>query len=178
LNVSAIFWPSPKVVKPAFAGEIILGGVHITLASLVSLVFGAVVICALYFFLSKVRLGKEIDATSQNLVGASLAGINVSKIYDITLMMAAALAAVGGMLVAPMWQANTTIGQYVLLKGFAIVVVAGMGNVMGCVWIGLIAGVAEAIFGQYVSLYYREGFLFIVMIISLLIKPEGWFTKK
>jgi branched-chain amino acid transport system permease protein len=102
----------------------------------------------------------------------------VSKIYDITLMMAAALAAVGGMLVAPMWQANTTIGQYVLLKGFAIVVVAGMGNVMGCVWIGLIAGVAEAIFGQYVSLYYREGFLFIVMIISLLIKPEGWFTKK
>jgi branched-chain amino acid transport system permease protein len=177
LNASVIFWPYPKAVKPPITGEVVICGVHATNASLVSLLIGAIVIGALYFFLTKVKLGKEIDATSQNLVGASLVGINVNKIYDVTLMMAAGMAAVGGILVAPIWQANTTIGQYILLKGFAIVVVAGMGNVMGCVWIGLIAGVAEAIFGQYVSMYYREGFLFVIMIISLLLRPEGWFKK-
>jgi branched-chain amino acid transport system permease protein len=69
-------------------------------------------------------------------------------------------------------------GQYVLLKGFAILVVGGLGNVTGCLMIGLAAGVVEALFGNYVSLYYKEGFLFVIMIIALLFKPGGLFGKE
>ena len=178
LNTSIIIWPFPKKVRPPISGTLDLEGVRITGESLVTFGLGALVIAGLYFFLSKIKMGKEIDATSQNIVGASLTGINVKKIYDLTFVIAGALAAIGGGLVAPMWQANTSMGQYVLLKGFAIVVVAGMGNVLGCLWVGLLAGVAESLFGQYVAMYYKEGFLFGVMVISLLIKPEGLFTRR
>ena len=178
LNASILVWPFPKNVHPPVSGTLDLWGVRITGASLVTFGLGAIVIAGLYVFLSRVKMGKEIDATSQNMVGASLTGINVKKVYDLTFVIAAALAAIGGGLVAPLWQANTSMGQYVLLKGFAIVVVAGMGNVLGCLWVGLLAGIAEALFGQYVAMYYKEGFLFGVMIISLLIKPEGLFTRR
>ena len=178
LNTSIIIWPFPKSVRPPISGTLDLGGIRITSASLISFGIGGLVIAGLYLFLSKLKLGKEIDATSQCRVGASLTGINVKKIYDLTFVIAAALAAIGGALVAPLWQANTSMGQYVLLKGFAIVVVAGMGNVLGCLWVGLLAGVSEALFGQYVAMYYKEGFLFGVMIISLLLKPEGLFTRR
>jgi branched-chain amino acid transport system permease protein len=178
LNTSIIIWPFPKSVRPPISGTLDLGGIRITAASLISFGIGGLVIVGLYLFLSKLKLGKEIDATSQNRVGASLTGINVKKIYDLTFVIAAVLAAIGGALVAPLWQANTSMGQYVLLKGFAIVVVAGMGNVLGCLWVGLLAGVSEALFGQYVAMYYKEGFLFGVMIISLLLKPEGLFTRR
>jgi len=178
LNTSIIIWPFPKSVRPPVSGTLDFGGIRITAASLISFGIGGLVIAGLYFFLSKLKLGKEIDATSQSRVGASLTGINVKKIYDLTFVIAAALAAIGGALVAPLWQANTSMGQYVLLKGFAIVVVAGMGNVLGCLWVGLLAGVSEALFGQYVAMYYKEGFLFGVMVISLLLKPEGLFTRR
>jgi len=178
LNASIIIWPFPKTVKPPLSGTLNLGGIRITGASLVTFGLGGLVIAGLYFFLTRVRMGKEIDATSQNMVGASLTGINVKRVYDLTFVIAGALAAIGGGLVVPLWQANTTMGQYVLLKGFAIVVVAGMGNVLGCLWVGLLAGIAEALFGQYVAMYWKEGFLFGVMIISLLLKPEGLFTRR
>jgi branched-chain amino acid transport system permease protein len=88
------------------------------------------------------------------------------------------LAAFGGGLVGPLWQANTTMGQFVIIKGFAIVVVAGLGNVMGCLWVGLLTGIAESLFGQYVAMYYKEAFIFGVMIVSMLFKPEGLFAKR
>lgn len=178
VNASIILWPYPKTVEVPFTGILKLGGIHITEASLMSLALGAIVIAGLYFFLTRARRGKEIEATAQHMVGASLVGINVKGVYDLTFVIAAALAAIGGILVAPLWQAHTMMGQYVLLKGFAIVVVAGMGNVLGCLWIGLLAGVGEALFGQYVSMYYKEGFLYGVMIVMLLWKPQGLFLRR
>jgi branched-chain amino acid transport system permease protein len=103
-------------------------------------------------------LGKEIDATAQNISGASLTGINVPRIYDTTFIIAAVLAGVGGILVAPLWQVSSGMGQALLLKGFAVVIVGGMGNIMGAVWVGLLAGVGESLFHNMLSAYYKEGF--------------------
>jgi branched-chain amino acid transport system permease protein len=178
LNASILFWPFPKTVQTPLPGILNLGGVRITEASLASFALGGLIIAGLYLFLARVRMGKEIDATSQNRVGASLTGINVNNIYELTFILAAALAAFAGGLVGPLWQANTTMGQVVILKGFAIVVVAGMGNVMGCLWVGLLIGIAESLFGQYVAMYYKEGFIFGIMIISMLLRPEGLFGRR
>ena len=178
INASILLWPFPKTVETPLPGILNVGGVRITEASLASLALGGLVIAGLYFFLTRVRMGKEIDATSQNRVGASLTGINVRQIYELTFILAAALAAFAGGLVGPLWQANTTMGQLVIIKGFAIVVVAGLGNVMGCLWVGLLTGLAESLFGQYVAMYYKEGFIFGVMIISMLLRPEGLFARR
>jgi branched-chain amino acid transport system permease protein len=177
-NTAMAFWPSPKNVMSPINGVLVAGGIRITYSSLLCFGLGVVVIVVLYFFIYKIRLGKEIDATAQNITGASLTGINVPRVYDTTFVIAAVLAAVGGMLVAPLWQVSSGMGQALLLKGFAVVIVGGMGNILGAVWVGILAGVGESLFAQYVSAYYKEGFLFGVMIISLLIKPKGLFTRK
>jgi len=178
VNISLTLWPYPVTLKTPFTGVINLGGVHITEASLVSFALGGVAVVVLYLFLTKMRKGKEIGATAQNMVGASLVGINVKGIFDLTFVIAAALAAIGGVLVAPLWQAYSTMGQAILLKGFAIVVVGGMGNVMGCLGVAMLVGVGEALFGNYVSMYFKEAALFVVMIVVLLIRPQGIFAEK
>lgn len=178
LNAGRVIWPHPMTVKTPFIKILKLGSIRIAESSLMSVVLGGLIIAALYYFLTKVRMGKEIRATAQSRTGANLVGINVRAIYDITFIISAALAALGGISVAPVWQPQTMMGQYVLLKGFAILVVGGLGNVAGCLVIGLAAGVVEALFGNYVSLYYKEGFLFIIMIAVPLLKPEGLFVKE
>jgi branched-chain amino acid transport system permease protein len=178
LNAGRVIWPHPMTVKTPFRNILKLGDIRITESSLMSVFLGGLIIAALYYFLAKTRMGKEIQATAQDRMGANLVGINVKGIYDITFIISAALAAVGGISIAPVWQPQTMMGQYVLLKGFAILVVGGLGNVTGCLMIGLAAGVVEALFGNYVSLYYKEGFLFVIMIIALLFKPGGLFGKE
>jgi branched-chain amino acid transport system permease protein len=177
LNIGRVIWPRPLTVKTVFNDTLQFGDILVTQSSVMSIILGAVVITALYLFLKNARMGKEIQATAQNRRGASLIGINVKGIYDITFIISATLAALGGILVAPVWQPSTSMGQYVLLKGFAILVVGGLGNLGGCIIIGLAAGVAEALFGNYVSSYYKEGFLFVIMIIALFFKPQGLFSK-
>jgi branched-chain amino acid transport system permease protein len=178
LNLGRVIWPYPMTVRTPFRGILKLGDIRIAESSLMSVFLGGLIIAALYYFLARTRMGKEIQATAQERTGANLVGINVKRVYDITFIISAALAALGGISVAPVWQAQTMMGQYVLLKGFAILVVGGLGNLTGCVVIGLAAGVVEALFGNYVSLYYKEGFLFVIMIIMLLLKPGGLFAKE
>jgi branched-chain amino acid transport system permease protein len=178
LNAGRVIWPHPMTVKTPFTEILKLGDIRITESSLMSVFLGGLIIAALYYFLTKIRMGKEIKATAQNRTGANLVGINVKGIYDITFIISAALAALGGISVAPVWQPQTMMGQYVLLKGFAILVVGGMGNVTGCLVIGLATGIVEAFFGNYVSIYYKEGFLFIIMIVMLLLKPQGLFVRE
>jgi branched-chain amino acid transport system permease protein len=178
LNAGRVIWPHPMTVKTPFTEILKLGDIRITESSLMSVFLGGLIIAALYYFLTKIRMGKEIQATAQNRTGANLVGINVKGIYDITFIISAALAALGGISVAPVWQPQTMMGQYVLLKGFAILVVGGMGNVTGCLVIGLATGIVEAFFGNYVSIYYKEGFLFIIMIVMLLLKPQGLFVRE
>ena len=178
LNAGRVIWPHPMTVKTPFTEILKLGDIRITESSLMSVFLGGLIIAALYYFLTKIRMGKEIQATAQNRTGANLVGINVKGIYDITFIISAALAALGGISVAPVWQPQTMMGQYVLLKGFAILVVGGMGNLTGCLVIGLATGIVEAFFGNYVSIYYKEGFLFIIMIVMLLLKPQGLFVRE
>ena len=69
-------------------------------------------------------------------------------------------------------------GQDILLKGFAIVIVGGMGNVLGCVIAGITLGVTEALFGQYGSMYYRDVYAFGILILVCLLRPQGLFVRR
>ena len=178
INVAIILWPFPQVVKLPWAGGLDLVGINISAASLFSIAAGAIAVTLLHLFVTRVRIGKEIEATAEDIEGAKLVGINVNRIYDLTFAIGAGLAAVGGILAAPLWQASTSMGQLVLLKGFAILVVAGLGSVLGCVVVGLLGGIGEALFGQYISMYYKEGFFYGIMILTLLLRPEGLFAKR
>ena len=179
LHGSFVVWGSePKGVDEPFNEIIKVGGVYLTTAGLllVGVCFAAVL--ALYLMLTRTKLGKMTRATGQNLLGARLIGINTTAIYDTTLIIASGLAALAGVLIVLVSTASPNLGQPLLITGFAVVIVAGMGNVGGAVAVGLFLGVTEALFGQFISTYYRQGYLYVVMIVVLLLRPQGLFGRK
>jgi len=179
LNGSLVVWGStPKGVDKPFNEVLQVGGVYMTTAQilLVGVCFTAVL--ALYLVLTRTKLGKMTRATGQNLLGARLIGINTTAVYDATLIIASGLAALAGVLIVLISAASPNLGQPLLITGFAVVIVAGMGNVGGAVAVGLFLGLTEALFGQYVSTFYRQGYLYVVMIIVLLLRPQGLFGRR
>lgn len=179
LNGSLVVWGSgPKGVDEPFNRILKLGDVHITTAGLllVGVCFAAVL--TLYLMLTHTKLGKKTRATGQNLLGARLIGINTTAVYDTTLIIASGLAALAGVLIVLVSTSSPNLGQPLLITGFAVVIVAGMGNVGGAVAVGLFLGITEALFGQFISTYYRQGYLYVVMIIVLLLRPQGLFGRR
>jgi branched-chain amino acid transport system permease protein len=140
-------------------------------------IIGAVATCSLYLFLEKTVMGKVIRATSQNRLAASLMGINLRRVYTFSFAIASALAGLAGVLVAPVWVSNPFMGQSMILKGFIVVIVGGLGNIRGAILIGLMLGIAEAFTGYFVSVYYREIMGYILMILILIVKPKGLFAR-
>jgi len=179
LNGSVSIWSSdPKLIRTPFNQIAQVGGVRIPADQIMLFVLGSVAVYGLYLLLAKIKLGKMMRATAQNAVGAQLVGINTKRVYDFTLIFAAMLAALAGILVAPLISAHPYMGQPLLILGFAVVIVAGVGNLFGALVVGLALGVIEAMYGQYVSTYYRTSFIYAVMVVVLLLRPQGVFGRK
>jgi branched-chain amino acid transport system permease protein len=168
---------SGHLIKAPFTGISYIGNVKVSTESLVILAVGAAIILGTYLFMQKSRLGKDTRATIQDRVGAQLCGVNISRVYDYTFVIGAGLAAIGGVAYSTLYFADPFMGQAMLIKGFAIVVVAGMGNFAGAAILGIVMGVAEAIFSQFVSTYFAGTFIFGLMVIGLLFKPQGLFNR-
>lgn len=179
LHGAVVAWGSDVVpVTYPFPGVLHIAGVSISQVGLVLVIVGAAVIGGLHLFLAKARLGKEMRATSQNISGAKLVAINVLRVYDYTMIVGAALAGLGGILLAGVLSTHATMGETMLVLGFAIVILGGMGNVPGVVVTGMIIGIAEALFGQYVGHSYKLAFIYALMIAGLLWRPQGVFTRR
>lgn len=177
-SILATLGPTAHFVETPFTGITHIGTMTVATEGIVLFGVGSAAIVGLHLFLRRARVGKDMLATIQNPVGASLCGINTSRVYDYTLIMASGLAALGGTLLAVLTTADPFIGQAMILKGFVIVIVAGMGNLVGAAILGVIIGVTESLFSVLVSPYFRETFIYGIMIVVLLLRPEGLFARR
>jgi branched-chain amino acid transport system permease protein len=179
LNGATAIWGSgERGVDPPLASTADVGGIFIYKPGLILLGVGAAACAGLYLFLSFTKLGKMTRATGQNLMGARLIGVDTRRIYDATVVVASALAALSGCLLLLVSVITTSTGQELLLVGFAVVIVAGMGNIGGAIAVGLGLGISAALFGQYVNTYYRSAYIYVVMILVLLVRPHGLFGRR
>lgn len=174
----ALWGPHSYILDFPFPQVLNLGGVRISAGGITLVIVAAITVTALYLFLAKAKTGKVMRATAQNPTGASLVGINIDRIYVYTMVMASAFAAIAGIFLFPILATSPSMGQAVLLMGFVVVIVGGMGNVTGCVVVGLLIGIMEALFGQYVSMLFRGAFIYGIMIIVLLVRQQGLFARK
>jgi len=163
-------FPFPQVLN--------LGGVCISVGGITLVIVAAIAVATLYLFLAKAKIGKVMRATSQNPTGASLVGININRTYVYTMIVASALAAIAGIFLFPVLASSPSMGQALLIMGFVVVIVGGMGNVTGCVIIGLLIGILETLFGQYVNMLFRGAFIYSIMILVLLVRQQGLFARK
>lgn len=174
----AVWGPTPYLLDFPLPQVLNLGGVRISAGGITLVIVAAITVAALYLFLAKAKIGKVMRATSQNPTGASLVGININRTYAYTIMVASALAAIAGIFLFPILASSPSMGQAVLIMGFVVVIVGGMGNVTGCVIIGLLIGIIETLFGQYVDMLFRGAFIYSIMIIVLLVRQQGLFARK
>ena len=126
-------------------------------------------------FLRYTRVGRAIRATAQNPAAARLVGINTGRIAALTFAISAALAALAGALLAPLYYVQPTMGTNLLLKGFAVVIVGGMGSVPGAIVGALLLGISESVGATILSYGYKDAIGFMLLALTLLFRPAGIF---
>ncbi|WP_027482114.1 branched-chain amino acid ABC transporter permease [Deinococcus pimensis] len=135
---------------PYGAVSVPLGELSVGLPKLLAFVLAAVLLAGLYFVLYRTSLGRMMRAVAQNRRGSALIGIDVDRVYLIAFGVASALAAVAGVLISVLLFASPTVGLVFGLKAFAIIVMAGLGNLTGVLWASVVLGVSEALVQTYV----------------------------
>jgi branched-chain amino acid transport system permease protein len=144
---------------------------------------GWVVICSLivcfatWLVIEKTKLGAYLRAATENPTLVQAFGINVPRMITLTYGFGVALAALAGVLAAPIYQVKPTMGADMIIVVFAVVVIGGMGSIMGSVVTGFILGLLEGL----TKVFYPEAsntIIFVVMAVILLIKPAGLFGKE
>jgi len=174
-NVAMLLWGSePKLLQTAMATQTIsILGVSLTVQRLMVIVVGAILIIGLHLLIEKTSIGKAMRATAQDKEAAALMGINIDKVYTFTFAVGCALAAAAGSLIAPVFLVFPTMGFLPFIKGFTVVILGGLGNVLGAIYAGLLLGLIESLGAVYISTAYKDTFAFIILILVLLFKPSG-----
>lgn len=131
----------------------------------------------LVFILRKTEIGRQIRSVSQNRVAASLSGVNVPMIYNVTSGLGFALVGISASFVMQFMYLNPFLGQVFGIKSFLIVVLGGLGSIPGALVGGLIFGLIESVGSQFVPTSAANMLTFGLFIVILLIKPKGLFGK-
>jgi len=147
-NLALMVWGGdPRSIGgvPYRAMGIQLGGVSVGLVPLGSFVVSVLLVGALYWVLARTPLGRAMRAVAQNRVGAGLVGLEVNRVYLVAFGLSALLAGIGGVMIAVIQSPTPTVGLAYTLKAFAIVVLAGLGNIRGIVSAAIVVALAESL---------------------------------
>ncbi len=124
------------------------------------------------------RIGRLLQAVFQSQRGAALIGLNVNAVHALVWGAGAALAALGGVLLAPITLLYPDMGVWVLVRGFAAMTLGGFGSLPGAVLGGLILGVMELVLGAYLSTAFIDISAYVIVIAVLLLRPDGLFGRQ
>jgi len=166
-----------KSIQPIIPGFISIFNIRVSNQQLLTFAIALVCLIFVWFLLSKTKLGLFIRATAEDREIANVMGINPSVIRLITVAIASALAALGGVIVAPLYAIKPDMWTSPLITIIAIAVLGGLGSVKGSILGAFILGFVET---SVVLLAPQLGFLrgpvaLLIMVVVLLIRPEGLF---
>jgi branched-chain amino acid transport system permease protein len=150
------------------------GGVVISWEHLSVIILTVALILLFYFFFKFTRVGVGMQATSQNQLAAVYMGISVKKVFSLTWAISAAVGAFAGVLLAPITFVHMNMG-FIGLKAFPAAILGGFGSIPGAIVGGLIIGVTESLAGVYLPIGWKDIAAFIILILVLMIRPEGLF---
>ena len=173
-----IGFPRPFEVK---AYDFSLAGIDFSITNVQILIFAitSFTLALLYIIIYRTKQGRAMRAVSYDQETAALMGINIDNTVSLTFMVGAALAGVGGILYAIAYpQINVFMGIMPGIKSFIAAVLGGIGIIHGAVIGGLIVGVSEVVVSAFLSSTYRDGVIFVILLIVLLVKPSGLFGKR
>tara|TARA_E500000178_G_scaffold90555_1_gene89453 strand:+ start:3420 stop:4277 length:858 start_codon:yes stop_codon:yes gene_type:complete len=172
------FFGHEQIVIPTNLDRIFsIGGVTITELRLYVIVAAALLILAMTIFVEKTKTGQAIRAFAENRDAAVLMGVNVRTIPLVVFGISTALGVCAGVMVGSLFAIAPGIGENLVVKGFAVLILGGLGSIPGAVVGGLVLGITEALAAGFISSAYKDVIAFVVMILVLLFRPQGLMGK-
>jgi branched-chain amino acid transport system permease protein len=138
--------------------------------------FSLAVCFATWFAIERTRLGSYLRAATENPTLVRAFGINVPRMVTLTYGFGVGLAALAGVMAAPIYNVSPQMGSDLIIVVFAVVVIGGMGSIMGAIVTGFALGVAEGL----TKVFYPEAsdtVIFVIMVLVLLVRPAGLFGR-
>ena len=160
-------------------GSIKFGNTVLTHTQIMMCLVSLALMLILMFIVYKTKIGLAMRATQQNSKAAAMMGINVDFVIAFTFFLAGVCATIAGALVGGYYQiVYPNMGFMAGLKAFAAAVLGGIGSLPGALLGGLIVGVSESMAATFLGSTYRDAITFIILIIVLIVKPNGLFGRE
>ena len=174
-----IFGPDARNVQLDYQLESFeIGKILVDKARLYAAGAALVTAAALFAFFRFTLTGKAIRACADNYLGAKVVGLNVKKYYAFTFGLGSACVAVAGCAMALLVDVTPGLGPYYTLLAFVIVIVGGLGSMTGALLGGVLIGVSEALAGLFITPSAKSMFSFGLLILVLLLRPQGLLGKR
>lgn len=161
--------------RPAFE---LFAGIRVRPDQLFILGLALVLIVAVYLLLERTKMGKAMRATADNAELARVAGIDTERVIQFTWMLGGGLAAAGGVMYGIDTQLRPEMGWWLLLPLFAATILGTIGNPYGALLGALVIGITWQVSTAFLSAAYGPAVAFLLMILVLLVRPEGLFGRR
>jgi branched-chain amino acid transport system permease protein len=171
---SMVFGMQDKGLAMVLPGVVNLGSFSVSYQKIAVVSFTLVIMIILYIMLNFTRIGLAIRATAQQPDAASLYGVSVERLSLTVMGIGCGLAALAGGIIAPLYTINPFIGGVPMLMSLLAIVIGGIGSLTGAIVGGLILGFINCVVAYHLS-YFSEVVLFLLVIIILLVRPQGLF---
>jgi len=172
----AIWGNLPRALPTPYSGEVIRIGEAVIGYENLAIILGTAALCLLmWLFFRFTRVGVAMQAASQNQLAAFYVGIPVKAMYSLVWAIAAGIAAIAGILTAPVSLVDPLIG-FVGIKAFAAAIVGGFGSLPGAIIGGLLVGIVEQFAGLYLPPGFGDTSAYVLLLVMLLVRPQGLFA--
>jgi branched-chain amino acid transport system permease protein len=173
---TAIFGTDIRRFPPAVfeGGAYQIGDVRVTLSQLLIVATAAMSVTALLFVLRETRIGLAMRALAENSDATQLMGVNAGGVMRLVSLISGSLGALAGVIVGLNYNAiQPYMGEAMMLKGFAVIILGGLGDVRGALIAGLAVGLLESLTAGYYASTWKDAVGFILLVLTLCVRPTG-----
>lgn len=176
--VQYLFTANPRIVDTEFGFDgVEIGAIRITWTRVIGAGAAAIAFGLLYAVLRFTQFGRAMRAIAQNRDAALMVGIRPKAVARNAVVLATALCGLAGAALAPIQLVTPGMGQFLIFKAFALVIIGGLGNIPGAIVAAIGLGLMESWIGGFFEIVWQEAAVFVVMIAVLFLRPDGLFKR-
>jgi len=173
-----LFTATPRLVDTQYGFEgVSIGSIRITWTRIIGAAAAAAAFGGVYVVLRHTQFGRAMRAIAQNREAALMVGIRPRVVARNAVVLAAGLCGLAGAAISPIQLVTPYMGQFLIFKAFALVIIGGLGNIPGAIVAAIALGLIESWIGGFYEIIWQEAAVFVIMIVVLFVRPDGLFKR-
>ncbi len=173
-----VFTATPRLVDTQYGFEgVEIGSIRITWTRIIGATASLAAFAGLYAVLRHTQFGRAMRSIAQNREAALMVGIRPRVVARNAVVLAAGLCGLAGAAISPIQLVTPYMGQFLLFKAFALIIIGGLGNIPGAIVAGIGLGLIENWIGGFFEIAWQEAAVFVIMIAVLFLRPDGLFKR-